>query len=438
METVIMIGQLILGLSIIVGLHELGHLLTAKLFGMRVERFSIGFPPRIFGIKWGETTYEIGALPLGGFVKISGMIDESFDTTHLKEEPKEYEFRSKPAWQRLIVMMGGIVINVITGIMMFIGVVYYWGDSYIPADEVKKHGIVAYELGEKVGLKTGDRIIDVNGKSYDKFYDLLSPEVLLGSDAYYTIERDGERKKIMLPNDLVEKISDRKNPQRFFWVMQTFSVGEVLPDSPASKAGLKAGDVIVSFNGKPIEFFHEFQALQEKNKNKPVKIQVKRGEKIVPLTITSDKEGKFGFQAKDNIETKNTEYSLGEATSLGASRAFMSVVYNIQGFGKLFRQEVSTKALSGPIGIAQIFGTTWVWLDFWRIVAILSMWLAFLNFLPIPALDGGHVMFLTYEIISGRKPSDRFLQNAQTVGVIILLALMVFVIFNDIFNIFIR
>ncbi len=334
--------------------------------------------------------------------------------------------------------MGGIVINVITGIMMFIGVVYYWGDSYIPADEVKKHGIVAYELGEKVGLKTGDRIIDVNGKSYDKFYDLLSPEVLLGSDAYYTIERDGERKKIMLPNDLVEKISDRKNPQRFFWVMQTFSVGEVLPDSPASKAGLKAGDVIVSFNGKPIEFFHEFQALQEKNKNKPVKIQVKRGEKIVPLTITSDKEGKFGFQAKDNIETKNTEYSLGEATSLGASRAFMSVVYNIQGFGKLFRQEVSTKALSGPIGIAQIFGTTWVWLDFWRIVAILSMWLAFLNFLPIPALDGGHVMFLTYEIISGRKPSDRFLQNAQTVGVIILLALMVFVIFNDIFNIFIR
>ncbi len=438
MGTLIMIGQLILGLSIIVGLHELGHLLTAKLFGMRVERFSIGFPPRIFGVKWGETTYEVGALPLGGFVKISGMIDESFDTQHLKEEPKDFEFRSKPAWQRLIVMMGGITINVITGVMMFIGIVYFWGDSYIPADEVKKYGIIAYELGEEVGLKTGDKILDVNGKPYEKFFDLLSPEVLLGSDAYYTVEREGKKIKVNLPNDLVEKISDRKNPQRFFWIVQPFSIGKVLPDSPASRAGLQTGDKIITFNGQEINYFHDFQALQDKNKNKEVNLVIERDGKKLPLKITSDEEGKFGFQAKDNIELKNTDYSLAEASSLGTSRAFMSVMYNIQGIGKLFRQEVSTKSLSGPIGIAQIFGTTWVWYDFWRIVAILSMWLAFLNFLPIPALDGGHVMFLSYEIISGRKPSDRFLQNAQTVGVVILLGLMVFVIFNDIVNIFIR
>ena len=178
MGTLIMVGQLLLGLSIIVGLHEFGHLIAAKIFKMRVEKYSIGFPPKIFGFNWGETEYSLGAIPLGGFVKISGMIDESFDTKHLKEEPKEYEFRAKPAWQRLIVMMGGIIVNIITGIMMFIAIIYIWGESYLPASEVQKYGIVAYELAEEIGLKTGDKIIEINGRPFERFNDVVSPATL--------------------------------------------------------------------------------------------------------------------------------------------------------------------------------------------------------------------------------------------------------------------
>ncbi|MDX2304361.1 MAG: RIP metalloprotease RseP [Microscillaceae bacterium] len=432
MGTLIMVGQLLLGLSIIVGLHELGHLITAKIFKMRVEKYSIGFPPKIFGFNWGETEYSLGAIPLGGFVKISGMIDESFDTKHLQEAPKDYEFRSKPAWQRLIVMMGGILVNIVTGIIMFIALIYIYGESYLPASEAQKYGIVAYDLAEDIGLKTGDKIIKINGRPFERFNDVISPTTLLESNSSYTVLRDNQEILIQLPNDLVERLSGKRND--FFAARIPFKIGEVIPGSPAAKAGLQKEDQIIEINGKKIEFFHELIEFREANKGKSSVLTVKRGAKTLNLKITPNEDGTFGFYHKSLLREEIIQYGLIASIGKGTNEAFGSVVNNIKGFGKIFRGEVSLKSVSGPIGIVQAFSPSWDWYRFWFIIAVLSMWLAFLNFLPIPALDGGHVMFLMYEIISGNKPSDKFLQNAQTVGIIILLALMVFVLGNDIVN----
>ena len=430
-----MVGQLLLGLSIIVGLHEFGHLIAAKIFKMRVEKYSIGFPPKVFGFTWGETEYSLGAIPLGGFVKISGMIDESFDTKHLKEEPKDYEFRAKPAWQRLIVMMGGIIVNIITGIMMFIAIIFIWGESYLPASEVQKYGIVAYELAEEIGLKTGDKIIEINGRPFERFNDVVSPATLLESNSYYTILRDGKEMDIQIPNNLVERLSDKKNEDKGFIAPQTpFLVGDVKPNSPADKGGLKKGDKIIEINGHSIKFYHEMIEYRDAQKEKTSTLKVQRGDKQVTLKITPAKDGTFGFYQNSLLKSEKIEYGFLASVNKGTVDAFGSVVNNIKGFGKIFRGEVSLKSVSGPIRIYEAFSPSWDWYRFWFIIAVLSMWLAFLNFLPIPALDGGHVMFLMYEIVSGNKPSDKFLQNAQTVGVVILLGLMVFVLGNDIFN----
>ncbi len=429
MSVLVMIGQLVLGLSIMVGLHEMGHLLTAKLFGMRVEVYSIGFFPKIFSRKIGETEYAIGAIPLGGFVKISGMIDESMDTETMNQPPQPYEFRSKPAWQRLIVMLGGIIVNVITGIMMFIGLVYFTGESFLPVSEIK-NGIVAHEYAQEIGLKTGDKIIKVNGKSFTKFEDVLSPSVLLGTNSYYTVEREGKSLEIDLPNNLVEKLATNQ----FIEPQLPFIVGEIAPNSPASKAGLQKGDIFVKINDDNITYFHQLQASLKKNAGKKVNIEVLRNEKNVTLIAEISAESKLGFNPKINLSYKTQYFGIGESTLKGTEQAYNSLAYNLQGIGKMFRGEVSTKSVSGPIGIAKVFGSTWDWVRFWRILALLSIWIAFMNLLPIPALDGGHVMFLMYEIISGRKPSDSFLTYAQMFGMIILLGLMVFVIGNDIFN----
>ena len=218
-----MIGQLILGLSILVGLHEMGHLLAAKAFGMRVEQFSIGFPPKIFGRKFGETEYTLGAIPLGGFVKISGMVDESLDKNQLAGPPQPWEFRSKPAWQRLIVMMGGIIVNVITGIIIYSAIVFTYGETYLPAREAR-YGIVAHDLAQQIGLQTGDKILEVNGKSLDKFSDITSPELLLGSNSQYTVERNGDILNIPVPNNLVDVLSSGKD-KLFVSPIAPFSVG---------------------------------------------------------------------------------------------------------------------------------------------------------------------------------------------------------------------
>lgn len=434
MEILVMVGQLILGLSILVGLHEWGHLITAKMFGMRVEKYFIGFPPKIWSIQRGETEYGFGAVPLGGFVKISGMVDESLDTKNLTAEPEPWEFRAKPAWQRLIVMLGGIIVNVITGVIIFIAITYSEGYDYIATKDVK-YGIVAHKLGQEIGLRTGDKIVAINGKPFNDFAEVR--KVFLESNSYYTVERNGEKVDIYVPNNFIEKISDKKNAGEFIDPIYPFSVREVAPGMPASKSGLLAGDKIVKVNNQPIQFYHEIREALSNLKNKKAVLEIDRKGKIVTLNVDVPEDGKIGFSPELGLTTTHIDYSFGESVALGTQKAFSVVTDNIRGFGKIFRGEVSaSKALSGPIGIAQMFGGIWDWSRFWFLTGLLSMVLAFMNILPIPALDGGHSVLLIYEMVTGHKPSDKFLEAAQKVGMVILLGLMVFAFGNDIFKLF--
>ncbi|MEM7551951.1 MAG: RIP metalloprotease RseP [Bacteroidota bacterium] len=438
MEALIMTAQILLCLSILVGLHELGHLLAAKFFGMRVEQYSIGFPPKIFSFKYGETEYSLSAIPLGGFVKISGMIDESLDKSFQDEEPKDYEFRSKPAWQRLIVMLGGIIVNVILGILIFIMMTYSYGDQYIPKKVVLDHGIRAYDIGEDLGLKTGDRIIAVNGHDYEKFNDLVNPnEVFLEDGSYYTVLRDDEELTIEIPSDFLDRISDREAFANFMSPRMPFKVGDILEGSPAAEAGLQTGDEIISIDGKAVSYYDEFIEYRDAKGEESFGLVVLRDGSEVNLDMSLNDDGIMGFNAIPQWSFATSDYSFSKSISLGTTRAFSVVWLNIKAFGKMFSGDISPqKSLSGPIGIATLFGGYWDWQNFWRLTGMLSMVLAFMNFLPIPALDGGHVTFLTWEIISGRKPSDKFLEGAQKVGMVLILSLMVFVIGNDILKLF--
>jgi regulator of sigma E protease len=435
MEYLIMAGQLILGLSILVGLHEWGHMFAAKTFGMRVEKYFIGFPPKIWSIQKGETEYGIGAIPLGGFVKISGMIDESMDTEAMNKEPQPWEFRSKPAWQRLIVMLGGIIVNVIVGIVIFIVIAYKDGEKILSRDEVNKYGIIAGDLAQQIGLKTGDKIVKINGKSFSDFNDVISSEVFLGSNSSYTVNRNGEEVQIDIPNNFIEKLSDPEEKGNFIRPAMPFKIAELVPGMPAQKAGLAVGDKIVSINGTPIRFYNELQAQLPTLKNQVAKIVIDRQGKQQAVDVKVSADGTIGIAAEYLLAFTTVNYTFGQAVKVGTQEAFAVVFNNIKGFGKIFRGEVSaSKALSGPIGIARMFGGIWDWNRFWHLTGLLSMVLAFMNALPIPALDGGHAVILSYEIISGRKPSDVFLENAQKVGMVLLLGLMAFAIFNDVWK----
>lgn len=436
MDTLIMVAQLILGLSILVGLHELGHLLTAKMFGMRVEKFSIGFPPKIAGFKWGETEYSIGAVPLGGFVKISGMVDESMDTEQLASEPQPWEFRSKPAWQRLIVMLGGIIVNVITGIVIFVVLVYQKGETYYSRDQIIEHGIVAYDIGKMIGFQDGDKILDINGQPYRSINDLSSGEALLSSDGFYTVERNGEIIQIDIPRGFINSFSSEESMLRFINIRTPFEVGDVMPNSIAAKIGIQPNDKIIEVNGNPVNYFNELQEALAEVKGKETSLLIDRAGQQLEKSAEISSEGTIGIIVSPLVEPVVQKYGIGESLVKGTQRAFGVVIVNAKALGKMFTGEVSAKNVSGPIGMAKIYGSKWDWVKFWSITGLISMILAFMNLLPIPALDGGHVMFLLYEMVSGQAPSDRFLENAQKVGMVLLLALMVFAIGNDILKIF--
>jgi regulator of sigma E protease len=433
-----MICQALLALSILVGLHEFGHFIAARLFGMRVEKFYIGIPfPKVVSIKKGDTEYGIGAIPLGGFVTISGMIDESLETAHLNLPPQPYEFRAKPAWQRLIVMLGGIIINVILGVLIFIALVYQNGSTYIAARDAQ-YGVVALEYGKQIGLKTGDRIVEVNGQSLERFDDAMSSDVLLGTNAYYTVERPTatgslERVRIDIPNNFAKQFVTKDDLGKFMMLVMPFSIGEVQPASAADKAGMKAGDRITSVNGKPTAFFHEVQEALRASKNKVITVGLQRGSQALTIRPMVSPEGTLGFFPKSELKETHVDYTFGEAVNEGTKRAFGVVYDNMRGLGKLITGEGSPKSISSFVGITKMFGGVWDWTRFWTLTGVISMALAFMNLLPIPALDGGHVVLILYEMVSGRKPSDKFMEATQRVGMVLLLGLTAFALLNDIF-----
>ena len=429
--------QMILALSIIVAIHEFGHLITAKIFGMRVEKYFIGFPPKIFSFRYRGTEYGLGSVPLGGFVKISGIIDESFDTKHVNKKPEPWEFRAKPAWQRLIVMLGGIVLNVITGIIIFVLLTYKNGDQFISKDEINKHGIVALDLGKEIGLETGDKIININGEDWIKDTDLFNPNVFFKEESFYTIERNGNIIKVSFPDDFLNKFSSQKEINSFIKIRSPFTINEVVKGSEAYNSGIKKGDKIISIDGEDIIDMFEFHEKIKDNNN--INLKILRDKKLININVSKNSEGKIGIVMKpDAINYSKINYSFYESIPIGTLQAFSVVVINVKAFGQMFSGNIDPrKSMSGPIGIAQIFGSNFNWDKFWRLTGLISMVLAFMNLLPIPALDGGHALFISVELLTGYKPSEKFLEYSTRFGVIILLTLMGFVIINDIYKLFI-
>lgn len=433
METIVQVAQLLLALSILVGIHEGGHMITAKMFGMKVEKFFIGFPPTLFSFSKGETEYGLGAIPLGGFVKISGMIDESLDKDQMAKEPQPWEFRSKPAWQRLIVMLGGIIVNVIAGVIAFIILTYNLGETYLPSNYVQEQGIVAGEIAQEIGLQTGDKILKVNGEDFDRVSDIWSGETLLQSDAFWTIERDGEVFDIPVPEGFINRLNDEEFERKFIWPRYEFAI-TALP--PESQINLAEGDRIVKLNDQTITYYDEFQDNIGQFAGQEVRLTIERDGQTFENQFQVKADSTIGFFAGSLLEPSRDSFTFGEAVNRGTQKAFGAVILNAKALGSMFGGEVNPRSLSGPIGIVNMFPKTWDWNQFWYTTGFISMILAFMNLLPIPALDGGHVVFLLYEMISGSAPSDAFLEGAQKVGMVILLALMVFVFGNDILKLF--
>lgn len=434
MDGLVMAGQLLLGLSILIILHELGHFLAARAFGIKVEKFYLFFDAwgfKLFSFKYKDCEYGIGWLPLGGYVKIAGMIDESMDTEQLSGPPQPWEFRSKPAWQRLIVMLAGIAVNIVLGIFIFWMITFKAGETYIPNDKLVD-GIVPGKIGKSIGLQTGDRLLAVNGVEIKRFDEITSSKVLLGG-AELQVSRNGQNKVIHVPGDILEQVADY-GVGEFLLPRETLNrVNEVLPKGNASAAGFESGDSILSVNSKPIRFFDEFQSALVPNKGKKVSVNVWRKGQVLTLTPTVNQEGLIGISLNRNIPTETIKHGLGASLPIGASKAWGLFTDNAKGLGKVVTGQVkANKAFTGPVGIANMFGSTVDWLKFWTLVGLLSMALALMNLLPIPALDGGHALFLLIEMIKGKPLSDKFMERAQIVGFCIIVALMVFVLGNDI------
>jgi regulator of sigma E protease len=436
MSIVIMVGQLILGLSILVILHEFGHFLAARAFGIKVEKFYLFFDAwgiSLVKFNYKGVEYGIGWLPLGGYVKIAGMIDESMDTEQLAGPPQPWEFRSKPAWQRLIVMLGGITVNIILGIFIFWILTIRYGESYIPNNEIK-YGIVPGKIGLRIGLEPGDRITAINGQPVVRFEDLTSTKVILGNTDL-TVLRGTQTVHVKVPGNLINDLSDLGIDQFISRLPRVkFSIGTIEAGSGAQKAGLAKGDSIVAINNTPIVYFDQVQAQLQQEKDKQVSLSIKRNGNILQKNAQINKDGVLGFIPDSDIPKEKTlTFGFFGSFPVGATKAWGTFTDNAKGLGKVFKGEVKfNKAVSGPVAIATMFGTHIDWVRFWSLVGFLSMVLALTNLLPIPALDGGHALFLVIEMIKGKPLSDKFLERAQIVGFVILITLMVFVFGNDI------
>ncbi len=443
-EVAVKVGQLLLALSILIVLHEFGHYITARWFGCRVEKFFLFFDPwfALVKKKVGDTVYGIGWLPLGGYVKISGMIDESMDKEAMKQPPKEYEFRSKPAWQRLIIMLGGIIMNVLVAFIVYAFVLMHWGDKKIPASSLKYGIAVTDTTLYNMGLRSGDKIISIDGKELDDFGKTLKRMIVM--DDSITIERNGQRMALTVPEDLLGQLIENKKSGRISLIEPRVPViAQFVPDTGrAYKAGLRPNDKVIAVDSTRIEFFDELRSTLLKNPNKTVNVTVLRGNEQITFPANVNEKGTIGFEPygmsfaqADSLgwlKLNITKYSFFKAFPAGFNKVGEDLSDYIDQFKKILNPNTGGyKAVGGFKAIGNAFPGEWSWEAFWRITAFLSVVLAFMNLLPIPALDGGHVMFTLYEMISGRKPNEKFLEYAQTVGMIILLALMLYANLND-------
>jgi regulator of sigma E protease len=441
MTGLIMAGQLILGLAILVTLHELGHFIAARAFGIRVEKFYLFFDAwgfKFFSFTKGDTEYGMGWLPLGGYVKIAGMIDESLDTEQLSNEPQPWEFRSKPAWQRLIVMLGGVTMNVILGIFIFSSLLLFNKKEYLPNSEVKD-GIYAYKMGEELGLQTGDKIIAINGHHLERFEDLLSTRIMFG--ATLTVERNGQTLEIVVPEDFYKTAGGNLRTNFVFLGLSPLQckVERVLPGENAEKAGIMAGDKFLMIGGEKISNDDELKEKLVAMKGRKAMITIERNGRSMDFETDVTQKGTIGVELRVSpVDRKNyamKPYTLTSAFVFGTADAIEALVSNAKGLKQVVTGKIkATESVQGPIGIAQIYGGSVDWGRFWTITGLLSMVLAFMNILPIPALDGGHVIFLIIESVTRHKFSDKFMERSQVVGMVIVLALMAFAIGNDIWK----
>jgi regulator of sigma E protease len=440
MDVLVKILQLLLSLSILVVFHEMGHFVAAKIFKTRVEKFYLFFNPwfSIFKFKKGDTEYGMGWLPLGGYVKISGMIDESMDKEQLAKPPQPYEFRAKPAWQRLIIMLGGVTVNVLLAIVIYIFMLSIWGEQYLPTTEANKFGITVDSLAYEMGLRSGDKIVSIDNQVVEEFNKVPITMIL---DEAKTIQviRDGKSKNVVLPKGSIGKLIKQKTPD-FISVGFPFEISRMPDDSPAKIAGLMVDDKIIAINGKEVLFFSDFVQEIPQFKNQTADITVVRGADTLVYPIPISEAGTIGAYRKDikeYFDFKDKRYTVIEAIPAGVKKAYVGIGDYLKQLRLLFSSEVKAyESVGGFITIGNIFPPTWDWQQFWRLTAFLSIMLAILNVLPIPALDGGHVMFLFYEIIAGRKPSDKFMEYAQVTGMVLLFALLIWANGNDVVKLF--
>ncbi|MBX7181975.1 MAG: RIP metalloprotease RseP [Bacteroidia bacterium] len=436
-EFLIKAAQLILSLSILIGLHELGHFLPAKWFKTRVEKFYLFFDPyfSIFKIKKGDTEYGIGWIPLGGYVKIAGMIDESVDKEFLNKPAEPWEFRSKPAWQRLIIMIGGVTVNVILGVLIYAGIMFYYGETFLPMENAK-YGIMVDSIGYHMGLRNGDKIVTIQNKKIEKFHEIYK-EILLNEADRIQIIRDGKAMDVHITDEAKKEMVKARN-SGFIEPRIPFTVGDFDSTSPAKLAGMKVDDQIVAINGEPVTFFDEARTILNANKSKTIVVTVFRAGKPVDLTFHLPETGFMGVfrQPYEHFFTlKVVHYSLLQSFPKGIEKAVTTFENYIKQFKLIFSPKIKGyESVGGFASMGRIFSSTWNWEHFWNITAFFSIVLAIMNILPIPALDGGHVMFLLYEIILGRKPSEKFMEYAQYAGMAILFSLMIFANGNDLYR----
>src|ERR1035437_1211048 len=437
MTILIKILQFVMSLSILVIIHELGHFTLAKLFKTRVEKFYLFFDPwlSLFKYKKGETEYGIGWLPLGGYVKISGMIDESMDDEQMKLPAQPWEFRSKTSWQRVLIMTGGVIFNFIFAMLIFILVLFAWGETYLPTANVK-YGIVTDSVGYAIGLRNGDKILTVDNQHVENFLEITS-DIVLNNRKTIQLERDGTVMNIEIPKEYVPKMLKGKGQIDSRIPFGPYVVESFGKKSPGKTAGILINDQLIGLNNREFAYYDEFQKYLFDNKEHPVILNLVRKDEKINISVTPDSLGMLGIGRSVSLdkifELKTIKYGFFQSFPAGINKGFKTISDYLKQFKLIFSKHTKAyQSLGGFITIGNIFPGVWDWQRFWNLTAFLSIILAVMNILPIPALDGGHVLFLLFEVITGKKPSDKFLEYAQIAGMILLLALLLYANGNDV------